>query len=324
MEGKFIKITSKDEWENLLDKVFFKTFFHNAEWEEFLESQFKWLKFERYLYKDRVLLSLARVGKKLISHPFCEYGGPLPLVEEIDGERFKRDLFSEFKTPVKISFHPYLLSYFLCDQSQKYAIAENCDGGRVSYFIEKFPPFLRKTTRHEIEKAKTKSLQIEKCQNQQDLNHFYDLHLKSAKKHRVPAYPFSFFKYFFQSPQAEIILSKYRNRVVAGSVFLFYDNFIHYFQNAVDERYKKLGANHLILWHQMEKMGSRIFDLGGTRHGSSLQTFKEGWGGREVPIYELKNYKENDLRSSKLRNIFGILPPFLVKKLSPYLLKYKI
>jgi len=302
-----------------------------------LESRFKWLKFERYLYKDRVLLSLARVGKKLISHPFCEYGGPLPLVEKIDSEQFKQDLFSEFKTPVEISFHPRLTDYFfnvsrtvldtpyvLRDQSQKYAIAENYDRGRVSYFIEKFPPSLRKTTRHEIEKAKTKNLQIEKCQNQQDLNRFYDLHLKSAKKHRVPAYPFSFFKYFFQSPQAEIILAKYRNRVVAGSVFLFYDNFIHYFQNAVDERYKKLGANYLILWRQMEKMGGRIFDLGGTRQGSSLQTFKEGWGGREMPIYELKNYKENDLRSSKLRNIFGILPPFLVKKISPYLLKYKI
>ena len=302
-----------------------------------MESRFKWLKFERYLYKDRVLLSLARVGKKLISHPFCEYGGPLPLVEKIDSEQFKQDLFSEFKTPVEISFHPRLTDYFfnvsrtvldtpyvLRDQSQKYAIAENYDRGRVSYFIEKFPPSLRKTTRHEIEKAKTKNLQIEKCQNQQDLNRFYDLHLKSAKKHRVPAYPFSFFKYFFQSPQAEIILAKYRNRVVAGSVFLFYDNFIHYFQNAVDERYKKLGANYLILWRQMEKMGGRIFDLGGTRQGSSLQTFKEGWGGREMPIYELKNYKENDLRNSKLRNIFGILPPFLVKKISPYLLKYKI
>ena len=90
---KFTKITNKNEWQDLLGKVLFKTFFHNIDWEEFLESQFKWLKFERYLWPaqgGQALLSLARVkvgGKeKLVSHPFCEYGGPLPLAEKIDNK----------------------------------------------------------------------------------------------------------------------------------------------------------------------------------------------------------------------------------------------
>src|SRR3989338_9048203 len=105
MEQKFIKITDKNEWQVLLDKVLFKTFFHFLEWEEFLEKSFKCLKFERYVYNEECLLSLARVGGKLISHPFCEYGGPLPLTEKIDGEFFRRDLFSEFKGCIRISFH---------------------------------------------------------------------------------------------------------------------------------------------------------------------------------------------------------------------------
>src|SRR3990167_2584098 len=101
MENKFIKITDKNKWRDLLEKVLFKTFFHYIEWEEYLEPQFKWLKFERYIYEDKALLSMARAGNKLISHPFCEYGGPLPLVEKIDGEKFKQDLFSEFKNHIK-------------------------------------------------------------------------------------------------------------------------------------------------------------------------------------------------------------------------------
>jgi hypothetical protein len=318
MESKFIKIDNKKEWQDLLNRVLFKTFFHNIEWEEFLEQNFKWLKFERYLYNNVALLSLARVGDKLISHPFCEYGGPLPLVEKIDADKFKQDLFSEFKNPIKISFHPYLFDYF------QNGWGSNPDSsGRMSYFVEG-PPDLRKTTRHEIEKAQNQNIQIKKCQNKEDLKIFYSLHVKGAKKHKIPAYPPSFFNYFWRSPEAEIILARFENKVIAGSVFLFYDKFIHYFQNAVDEKYKKLGANYLILWEQIQNKNDRIFDFGGTRINSSLQVFKKGWGGKEYSIYELSNYKKTNLRDSKLRNIFGLLPLFLIRKLSPYLLKYKL
>ena len=113
MVNKFTKITNKTEWQDLLDKVLFKTFFHNTGWEEFLEKQFKWLKFERYLYGRDCLLSLARVGDKLISHPFCEYGGPLPVVEKIDGKSVKKNLLSEFEGPLQINFHPHLFDMHL-------------------------------------------------------------------------------------------------------------------------------------------------------------------------------------------------------------------
>jgi len=335
MASKFSKIDNKQEWQVLSKKVLFKTFFHSLAWEEFLEKEFKWLKFERYNWQDKALLSLARVkifGKeKLISHPFCEYGGPLPLVDKINGEEFKQDLLSEFsaqggsasggKDQMKISFHPQLINYLRVAPK-----AGSHFSGRVSYFVEGFLN-LRKTTRHEIEKAKANNLQIEKCQSQKDLRDFYNLYIRSAKKHRIPAYPLSFFDYFAASPASEIILAKNDDRVVAGSVFLFYDKFTHYFQNAVDEKYKNLGANYLILWEQINKSLAKnlVFDFGGTRIGSPLEVFKEGWGGKEYPIFELKNYQEeSSLRKSKLRDVFNWLPLFLIKKLSPYLLKYKL
>ena len=332
MVNKFTKITNKNEWQDLLGKVLFKTFFHNIDWEEFLERQFKWLKFERYLYGDKALLSMARVGDKLISHPFCEYGGPLPLEPNIDAEMFKRDLFSEFsaqggsasgrKNPIRISFHPRISNYFNETRS------DCVSSGRVTYFVEGKMD-LRKTTRHEIEKAQRDNLQLEKCQNQKELRYFYDIYLKSVKRHRIPAYPMSFFEFFLKSPNSEIILARHNGKVIAGSIFLFYDKFVHYFQNASDEKYKNLGANYLILWEQIQKclQDGRIFDFGGTRIGSPLQVFKQGWGGQETQIYELGNARSDLPRRSDLqilRNIFGVLPPFLIIKLSPYLLKYKL
>ena len=326
MANKFSKINNEQEWRDLLSKVLFKTFFHSWEWENFLEEIFPWLKFERYNWRNQALLSLARVkifGKeKLISHPFCEYGGPLPLVDRIaDDEGFKQDLFSEFKDQVKISFHPQLLNYL-----QTAPRVDSHSSGRVSYLVERTLD-LRKTTRYEIEKARANNLQIEKCSNQKDLKDFYSLYVRGAKKHRIPAYPFSFFEYFTRSPDSEIILAKKDGRVVAGSVFLFYDKFAHYFQNAVDEKYKNLGVNYLILWEQINKYLAKnlVFDFGGTRIGSPLEIFKKGWGGKEYPIFELKNYSEGpSLRQSKLRNVFNWLPPYLIKKYSPYLLKYRL
>ncbi len=325
MESKFSKIDDERQWQALLNKTLFRTFFHNPEWEKFLESQFKWLRFEHYNWQDKVLLSLARVkisGKeKLISHPFCEYGGPLPMVDRIDGGEFKQDVFAGFKNSTRISFHPRLVNFL---QNDSQTVLD--PSGRVSYLVEGSLD-LRKTTRHEIEKAKTRGLKIEKCQGPKDLRGFYNLHAISARKHRVPAYPFTFFEYFASSSDSEIILAKKDGRVVAGSVFLLYDRFTHYFQNAVDEKHKNLGANYLILWEQINRSlaQNRVFDFGGTRVGSPLEVFKKGWGGKEYPIFELRNYREEpSLRESKLRNVFGWLPPFLIKKCSPRLLKYKL
>ena len=111
------------------------------------------------------------------------------------------------------------------------------------------------------------------------------------------------------------------------SVFVSYDKFIHYFLNASDIKYKKQNANCLILWSQIkEYVGGdyQVFDLGGTRRESSLEIFKKGWGAKKYSIFEIKNYQESKIRESPLRNILSILPNFLIEKLSPQLLKYKL
>lgn len=336
---QFQRIDNKEQWKDLLDKVLFKTFFHTLEWEGFLEKEFNWLRFERYLYKEETLLSFARYEilgkKKLISHPFCEYGGPLPLKGEINGREFRKDLFSEFHQQLKISIHPFIPQYF-----KDFGLKEP-NSSRDTYFIEGldqkneeeiFSSF-RKTLRHSIKKAEKQNLEIKKCENEKELKDFYNLYVKTTKRHKTLVYPFSFFKYFFQrnvnttNNRAEIILAKFKDRIIAGSVFLLYDKYIHYFLNASDLQHKNKNANHLILWSQTKNyLGKnyRVFDFGGTRRGSALEIFKKGWGAKRYPIFEIKNFSDSKLRKSNLRNVFSLLPTFLIKKLSPYLLKYRL
>ena len=147
------------------------------------------MKFEHYLYKKDLFLSLARYKifkkEKLTSHPFGEYGGPVPLKEEIDGTEFKRNLFLEFKTPLKISFHPQIPKYF------RNLEFEETESQRDTYFIENFHlktedellKSFTKTTRQEIKKAQSTTCLIKKCQSEKELRAFYDLYIKIVKKH---------------------------------------------------------------------------------------------------------------------------------------------
>lgn len=336
----FLEIKNKQEWQKLLDKVLFKTFFHSLEWESFLEKEFKWLKFKRFIWKEQALISLAEVfGKKLVSHPFCEYGGILPFKYGIDFEGFEQDFQAGFKGfDFKISFHPQLRNYFGgVSQDRFYEISK--ESKTRTYFIENFNKKtekelwgdLRKTLRYKIEKAEKQDLEIKKCETKKELGCLYDLFLLNSKKHKIPAYPFSFFDYFLNSQNAEIVLAKLGKKIVGGSVFLFYEKHIHYFKNASNKVGMEKGANHLILWETIkkycyEKNGEfKIFDFGATKKDSSLEIFKRGWGAHDKPICELSNFQQKGKEKySFLRKVWGCLPIFLIKILSPYFLKYKL
>ena len=325
MESKFLKINDKKEWQDLLAKVLFKTFFHSWEWEEFLEKEFKWLKFEHYNWQNKALLSLARTENKLVSHPFCEYGGALPLIQEIDGLAFQNDLFEEFKMPLKISFHPYFLNYFKGFDAK--------DSLRETYLLEGISKLNVETVgdrnRHrQKNKALASGLAVEKCQTENDLKILYDFYVRSLKKHKALVYPFSFFKFFLSSPSAEILLVKRGEKTVGGNVFLFYDKIVHSFLCGFDEKYRKLGAHTLVLWFELKRKQPEVFetfDFGAAKKGSSIGDFKNRWGAAVFPIFELKNYAgESKLKNSFLRDIWKYLPAPVIKKLSPRLLKHKL
>jgi len=318
--NNFQKITNEEQWQGLLKTVKFKTFFHSFGWESFLEKEYKWLKFSRYIYKNKALLSLAVYKSKLVSHPFCEYGGLLPLEKGLNRKVFASDFKKQFKQGFKIKFHPVV---FEAESSRI-----------VSYWIEGFNKKtvndlwagFRKTTKQEIKKAQKQNISVGECKSQKDLKAFYSLYLQKAKDHKIPAYPKSFFEFFFNSKQAEIVLAKQKGKVIAGSVFLFYNKFLHYFINASKKQH--YGANHLILHETMQKYIGKdfeVFDFGGTKKASSLCVFKKGFGTVEKPIYIFSNQKRKKAQElGFLRKAWGLLPKTAIKVLSPYFLQYKL
>ncbi len=316
------KKINKEQYKELLRKVRFKTFFHELEFHEFLEKEFKWLKFEYYNYNNKAVLAFGRVGKKMISLPFCEYGGPLPLTTDFDLEEFERDIVKQFGSNIKIKIYPLI------------------DSGKTSemctHWLENFKnmseqdawDLLRKTLRYEIKNAQEQGLEIRTSKNPREAEKFYELYMANLRRKRTIPYPWPLIQFLSQNPPNELLLAFYKGRVVGGALFLGYERISHYFLSVTDYKYRNLDIAHLIVWEKIKSLIGKdvVLDLGASPKGSALEIFKRGWRGTEYPIYQIgiKRNEEN-LRSSKLiRFVWGLLPNFVVRKLSPWLIKYRL
>jgi len=331
--SNFKKI-DKEEYKKLLEQTLFKTFFHELEWHEFLEKQFKWLKFEYYKYNpastdasqggDEAILPLARfkvLGKeRLISLPFCEYGGPLLLKTDINLEEFEKDVFKEFGKNIKIKFYPFT------------NIEKNSD--MCTHWIENLKSeneiwnSLRKTLRHEIKNAQEQGLEIRASKDPKEIRKFYELYVANLRRKRTIPYPWQIVRFLCQNPSNELLLAFYKGRIVGGALFLGYERMSHYFLSATDHKYRNLSITHLIIWEKVKHLIGKdiVLDLGASPKGSKLEVFKSGWSNTEYPIYQIgiKRNEEN-LRSSKLiRFVWSLLPNFVIQGLSSWLIKYRI
>lgn len=330
----FLKVENKSQWKEFLDKALFKTFFHTLEWESFLEKEFSWITFERYLWHEELLVSIARCkvfGKeKLISHPFCEYGGPLPMRDGIDLQNFHDDFSHFFGANAYMQFHPYVLRFCKIGAAQVSAV-----GGRdrATFWIEDLEKGsdrlwaeFRADYRQRARKAGRMGVLVEECKTKRDLQIFYDLYVDTMKRHQNIPLTFPVFE-FFAGGNVKIFLARAGGKIIGGSLFLFYKPFIHYFINASDRNFRAYGVNHLILWHAIQKFAGGEYaylDLGGTRKGSNLEEFKRGARPKEHPIYTIGERNSAARDKKFLRSMWSLMPSVAMKFLSPYLLRLRV
>lgn len=125
-----------------------------------------------------------------------------------------------------------------------------------------------------------------------DLETFYRLHLRTRRRLGVPIQPRRFFRLLQErllAPGLAFILTAYSGDVpVASAIFGSHNRTLIYKYSARDERYAKLDANYLLLWHAIRwgcETGHRTFDLGRSDLDQPLlRGFKDGWGAREEPL----------------------------------------
>lgn len=313
---KIEKINKKKEWEDFLEKQEFFPLFQSWDWGEVQKK----LGFE--IEKIGIFDQEKIVGIALIVDVIAKRGHYLhvrhgPVFSDFRKNEFK--FFMQYlitrakeKGAAFIRLSPLIAKEKVGeDVFRKFKFikspihnmdAQTCWVLDITKPEEQLLKEMRKTTRYLIRKGTSSGLKIVKARNVSDIKFFLNLYKKTAKKHGfVPhqgiAEEFVIFK---KDNQAELFLSKFKNKVISGALVIFCQNQAIYHHGASDEKYEKLSPSYLLQWEailEAKKRGKRWYNFWGIAPPSSknhpwqgLTLFKTGFGGevREfVPSHDL-------------------------------------
>ena len=227
------------------------------------------------------------LGDKLLSQPFCEYGGLLG--ERLDEEDclFVKSKFNELLTQYKLPFLEVHGSTGLLPENNKiifiekplhqYAILE------LSSSTEVWENKMDRMVRKAVRKAQRSGLQCRSETTPKNIaEDFYSLYLHSMKKFGTPPHPLSFFLNCLRylPNYIRLFLVKDEQRTIAALLGFTTGKRVQIISTASDERYLDKRPNDLAHWEFIKwaaDSGYSHFDFGPVRY-EGQRRFKEKWG----------------------------------------------
>ncbi|MCK4589173.1 MAG: peptidoglycan bridge formation glycyltransferase FemA/FemB family protein [Nanoarchaeota archaeon] len=298
----------KRKWQEEIDKVSFHTFFHTLEWLELVEKHYSWLKL-KLIKSNGKLFPYFTYKNKVISLPFCEYGGPISNEKLEEKEIIK---FTNYFKKYKISSHPFLLQ----QESDMGSYILELKNKTIDDLMQSF----RKTTRHSIRYSQKENLIISEMKTEKDLKKFYKLYVQSMKKNYAFPVSFKFIKDLSQNKNIKTWIAKQNNQIVSGIMVIFYNKYAHYSKSCNIYRLG-LHANYALIWHAIQyalNNGYHYFDFGATKKSAKLSVFKRGWGTQEysIPTFTDQNQTGHQSKNDFLKKIWRKIPCFIFAKTS--------
>lgn len=172
--------------------------------------------------------------------------------------------------------------------------------------------------RNMIRKAEKEGVSIIESDDYDTFKRLYDGTMTNLHAEGFYFFPQSYYDEYKQTFKGEsmLCLAMYEGKAIAGSMFMFSDDYAHYHLSGRDREYSRYAANNLILWYAIRRAkerGCKWFHFGGGTTGEeedSLLKFKkefsktetEFWIGKRVhnpKIYDQiveqwkSNYPEN-------------------------------
>jgi FemAB-related protein (PEP-CTERM system-associated) len=195
-----------------------------------------------------------------------------------------------------------------------------------------------RSVEYSVKKARKFGVSVKLADSLSDLKEFYELNLKTRKKHGMPPQPFPFFgnlwKILGQRDMAKILLAEYEGKIIAGITLFVFKDVVTYAYGASAEDYLHLCPIHLLLWEAIQwacESGYRYFDFGRTSpDNQGLWDFKRRWGTTEVPITHyywphIAGPASTEERSIKFRILTSMcrrLPTALTQAVAPHLYRH--
>lgn len=146
--------------------------------------------------------------------------------------------------------------------------------------------------RRAIRKAERSGVTVSVSRSWEAVRRFFDLHVRTRRRHGAPPQPLSFFREVFreliEAGHGFVVIAETENRPVAGAVFLHSGKSALYKFGASDDAALGLRPNNLVMWEGIRTLigtGCQTLHFGrssGTNAG--LRRFKRSWGASEFGI----------------------------------------
>ena len=129
---------------------------------------------------------------------------------------------------------------------------------------------LDNSARRAIRKAEQSGVIVRLAQSKKDLRRFFELHLGVRKyKYRLLAQPYYFFeniwREFVEADKGRLLIAIYQDKIVAGTLFLEWNNGLYYKFNASTQASLSYRPNDLLTWEGIKygkAQGYRHLDFG--------------------------------------------------------------
>lgn len=284
-----------------------------------------------------ILLRSRLFKDRLISLPFCEYGGPLLRtgIEEkasainyliLGAKVLAKRLdaaYIEFRNPPSSAG---LSIRFLCSPKMRYCTFEvDLKRGENAVWLS-----LPKRTRNAISRGHRGGVVVSAATTKRDLEDYFSLYLRTQKRLGSPPHSFKFLMNLWaMGGITRFLIASNDAGPIAGAI-VFFDGQKMYWWNSVsnpDLRY--LNGTSVTLWAVMKwgiENGFRGFVLGRTREGSGVYRFKQGWGGTRIDYVDYvysakeKSFRLPDPEQNLYRatsRVWSLLPSVLATKIGP-------
>src|SRR4051794_12738975 len=280
-------------WDNFVLTTPNGTFFHQTGWRDVIERAFRHTSHYVFAEQDGVIsgvLPLFHVrsvlfGNRLLSVPFCVYGGPLAadaataeaLTEYAIGlmRRLGSDLI-EFRMR-----DPHSLSW--ATRPGLYATFRKTIHTDPEQNLKAIP----RKQRAVVRKALANGLQ---STIDQEVDGFFRIYAESVRNLGTPVFPRRYLHLLMaRFGQAAEILTVTENATPVSAVlsFFFRDEVLPYY-GAGRSRARELGAFDFMYWQLMntavQNRDARIFDFGRSKVGTGAFAFKKNWGFSTQPL----------------------------------------
>lgn len=304
---KIIQIDDKhqSDWDAFVETHPFGWLTHLSSWTQVLHASFKHIKGRIVAVVDGAQNTIVAgypmytvrswlTGTRIVCSPFATLFDPLvsneddlQLLMQASREFMKKDKAKhiEMRT-VHASQLMHKAGYFVDRYYKHHYINLNIEPEALK------KKFDRTCVRQRINRALKSDIELIVGSDENDLNEFYRLYLKTRKRKCLPPQPYDFLKniwtVFYPQKKLELLLAKTQGRIIAGMILFKYKNRVSSEFAVSDDNFVTLSPNHFLFWHAIVracKEGYRIFDFGHTSPAnSSLMDFKKRWATEIVDL----------------------------------------